>query len=279
MDFKKFWKETFAGFILKNILLAVIIFVGLAWGTLLFIDFYTHHGESQVVPDLRGSYIEEAEVLLANKGLTVQIVDSVYISGKKLGTIVEQTPSPNSLVKSNRPIYVIINSRQVKMIPLPEVNDVSYRQADAILNAIGLSVSNVEYQPSEYKDLVIEVKYHGRSITAGTRLPEKSAVVLVVGSGLSDDLVSVPSLKGMNIETGRDSVVRAMLVVGATNYDVNPSGDENKYVIYRQKPAAGKSVPAGTRIDLWLSKDKSLLDKVFEEDTEGENTDSEEEFF
>lgn len=279
MDFKKFWKETFAGFILKNILLSIAIFVALAWGTLLFIDYYTHHGESQMVPDLRGSYVEEAEMLLSKKGLSVQVVDSVYISGKKLGTIVEQTPSPNSLVKSNRPIYVIINSRQVKMVPLPEVNDVSYRQADAILNAIGLTVSNVEYQPSEYKDLVIDVKYRGRSIAAGTRLPEKSAVVLVVGSGLSDDMVLVPSLKGMNIDTGRDSVVRAMLVVGATSYDVTPSGNENKYVIYRQSPAAGRSVPAGTRIDLWLSKDKSLLDKTFDEDSNGGDGNSEEEFF
>jgi beta-lactam-binding protein with PASTA domain len=83
----------------------------------------------------------------------------------------------------------------------------------------------------------------------------------------------------MNIDTGRDSVVRAMLVVGATSYDVTPSGNENKYVIYRQSPAAGRSVPAGTRIDLWLSKDKSLLDKTFDEDSNGGDGNSEEEFF
>lgn len=191
----------------------------------------------------------------------------------------EQTPSANSLVKSNRSIYVIINARHVKMIPLPEVNDVSYRQADAILNAIGLSVSNVEYQPSEYKDLVIDVKYHGRSITAGTRLPQKSAVVLVVGSGISGESVEVPALKGNNFDTGKELVVGSMLVVGSIDYDVTPSGDDDKYVIYRQRPAAGKMVPAGTRIDIWLSKDKSLLDKVFEEDNEDATNESEEVFF
>ncbi len=278
MDFKKFWKESFAGFIFKNLLLALIIFVGLAWGTLLVIDYYTHHGEAELVPDLRGSYVEEAEIQLEKKGLYVKVVDSVYVSGKKLGTIIEQTPAPNSLVKRNRPIYLIINSRQVKMIPLPEVNDVSYRQADAILNAIGITVASVEYQPSEYKDLVIDVKYHGKSITAGTRLPEKSQLVLVVGSGFGDQQVVVPALKGMSLENGRQTAIGSTLVLGAFEYDENPSGDDNEYVIYRQRPGAGKQVPAGTRIDVWLSKDKSLLDKVFDEDNTDENN-TEEVFF
>jgi hypothetical protein len=45
MDFKKFWKESFAGFVLKRILLAITIFVALAWITLLIVDQYTRHGE------------------------------------------------------------------------------------------------------------------------------------------------------------------------------------------------------------------------------------------
>lgn len=277
MDFKKFWKESIGGFVLKRILLAIIIFVALVWLTLIGVDFYTHHGESEIVPDLRGLYVEEADLLLTNHGLYPQVIDSVFVRDKKLGTIIEQIPPVNSTVKRNRPIYLIINSRQVRKVPMPDVNDVSYRQADAMLKAIGLSVSSVEYSPSEYKDLVIAVKYRGQNIPAGARVPEGSSLVLVVGSGLGDESSLVPNLKGLALEEAREEALADSMVIGAIDYDVEPNENENEYIIYRQRPAAGRSVPAGTRIDVWLSKDKSMLNKTFE--YEEEQVEPEEEFF
>jgi len=277
MDIKKFWKETFGGFILKNVLLAIGIIVVLSWIALISIDFYTHHGESEVIPDLRGSYVEEAEIVLAKKGLYPLVIDSVYVRGKKLGTIIDQIPPANSTVKRNRPIYLIINSRSVRQVALPEINDVSYRQADAMLQSIGLSVSNAEYAPSEYKDLVIEVKFHGRSILPGTRIPEGSSVVLVVGSGLGDSQALVPSLKGLSLEDATQQALSASLVIGSPDYDVPPSGNEGDYIIYRQRPAAGSSLSTGSRIDIYMTTDKSRLKEVFEEDKKKDDT--EEQFF
>jgi len=278
MNFKTFWKETFAGYILKNLLIAVGIIVVLSWGALIAVDFYTHHGESEVIPDLRGSYVEEAEVLLAKKGLYPQVIDSVYVRDKKLGTIIDQIPPANSSVKRNRPVYLIINSRSVRQVALPEINDVSYRQADAMLQSLGLSVSNVEYAPSEFKDLVSDVKYHGRSILPGTRIPEGSSVVLVVGNGLGNSEASAPSLKGMSLEQATQEITAASLIIGAVEYDVPAtSGNEKDYIIYRQRPAAGTALSAGSRIDLFLTKDKARLKEVFEEDKKKEETD--EQFF
>jgi len=277
MDFKKFWKESTFGYILKRILLAIVIFVTLAWITLLIIDSYTHHGESETVPDMRGLYIEEAQVMLENHGLYAKVIDSVYVKDKKLGTIIEQIPGPNSTVKKNRPIYLIINSKQVRQIPIPNLTDISYRQADAMLKAIGLGVSNVEYYPSEYKDLVIDVKFSGKSITPGKRVPEGSMLVLVVGSGVGSGTSIVPALKGLTLENGRLQALSDSLIIGAVDYDVEPSGDEAEYVIYRQRPAAGKTIPSGMHIDVWLSKDKSLLEKTFDE--EEKTKESGDEFF
>jgi beta-lactam-binding protein with PASTA domain len=276
MDLKKFWKESFGGFVLKNLLIAAGIVVAVVWIALICIDFYTHHGESEIVPDLRGSYMEEAEIVLAKKGLYAKVIDSVYVSGKKLGTIVDQIPAPNSSVKSNRPIYIIINSRQVRQITLPNVNDVSFRQADAMLQSLGISVSGTESAPSEFKDLVIEVKYLGRTILPGTRIPDGSSVVLVVGSGLGSVEAPVPAIKGKTLEAATEELSTAGFVVGAVQYDVPPSGNEDDYIVYRQKPIANASLPVGSRIDLYLSKDKSRVNEVFEEDKKKDN---EEEFF
>ncbi len=277
MELKKFWKETFGGFVLKNVLVAVGIIVALSWIVLICMDFYTHHGEAEVIPDLRGSYVEEAEVILAKKGLYPQVIDSVYVRDKKLGTIIDQIPAPNSTVKSNRPIYLIINSRKVKEVTLPEISDVSYRQADAMLQSLGLSVASVEYAPSEYKDLVTEVKYHGRIILPGTRVPEGSALVLVVGNGLGEASVVVPLLKGKGYDEASQEAIAASFVIGSVQYDDDHTGNESDYIIYRQRPTAGSSQAAGTRIDICLTRDKSRLNEVFEEDKKQAETD--EQFF
>ena len=277
MDLKKFWKETFGGFVLKNILIALALIIALAWSILIYFDYSTHHGETVLIPDLRGSYVEEAEILLAKQGLYPSVIDSVYVPGRKLGTIIDQIPGPNASVKRNRPIFLIINSRQVRQVVLPELNDVSFRQADAMLQSMGLTVSSVESAPSEYKDLVIGVKFHGRSVLAGARIPEGSALVLVVGNGLGNVSAEVPFLKGMNLEDATQTAQTASFVIGTLNYDVPPSGNETDYFIYRQRPAAGSSAPSGTRIELFLSKDKSRINETFEEDTtEGEQ---DEQFF
>jgi len=277
MDIKKFWKETFGGFILKNVLIAIGIVIVLSWVALIGVDFYTHHGESEIIPDLRGSYVEEAEIILAKKGLYPMVIDSVYVRDKKLGTIIEQIPAANSSVKSNRPIYLIINSRSVRQVSLPEINDVSFRQADAMLQSLGLSVSNTELAPSEYKDLVIEVKYHGRSIMPGTRIPEGSSVVLVIGSGTGNAQALVPSLKGLGEDEATQEILSASLVVGLHQFDVPPSGNEADYFIYRQRPAAGTPLSNGSSVDIYLTTDKSRLKEVFEEDKKKEDTD--EQFF
>lgn len=277
MTFKQFWKESFLGFIAKNVILAIIIIVALAWGTLIAIDFYTHHGESVTIPDLRGQYVEEAEVQLSKQGLFPQVIDSVYVRDKRPGTIVEQVPPAGSAVKSNRAIYLIINAIKAKKIPLPDVRDVSYRQASAMLTSVGLSVSSVVYTPSEYKDLVVDVKYHGQSVNSGLRLPEGASLVLVVGSGTGETSTEIPSVKGLKLDEASIEIVADSFVVGAKNFDVPPSGNEKDYFIYRQSPPAGSSAPVGTHIDLWLSTDKSMLNK--QDDSGKKKDNSDEQFF
>jgi len=277
MELKKFWKETIGGFVLKNLLIATGIIVVLSTIALFGIDFYTHHGESQVIPDLRGSYVEEAEQVLATKGLYAQVIDSVYIRDKKQGTIIDQIPAPNSTVKSNRPVYLIINSRKARQVTLPEINEVSYRQADAMLKSVGLTVANVEYASSEFKDLVIDIKFHGRSVLPGTRIPEGSALVLVVGNGSGDaETKVVPSLKGMNLEDATIKASASSFEIGKVEFDVPAQGNESKYFIYRQKPAAGSNLSEGGKIDVYLTTNKARLNEVFEEDKKQE---TDEQFF
>lgn len=258
MTWKDFWKKSIFGFAIKNILAAIVVMAILIWLTFRGVNKYTEHGVSEMVPDLRGAYVEEAEVLLKAQGLYPQVIDSVYMRDKKLGTIVEQKPKPNSRVKRNRPVYLIVNSREIRMMTLPAINDFSSRQAESMLNANRITVESIEYVPSEYKDLVIDVKYKGEIAKAGDKIPQGESVILVVGRGLGTEELVVPALKGMGLEEARREIIDASFILGATYYDKGDA-DESLYFIYRQEPEDEELVPSGTKINVWLTTDEELL--------------------
>ena len=272
------WKKSFIIYIAKHIIAAIVILFVVGGGVLWWINSYTQHGKTEVLPDLRGMYMEEAEAILRKTELYSNVVDSMYVSGKPLGTILEQIPPAGSTVKRNRPVYLIINSREVRKIPLPDVNDVSFRQADAMIKSVGLQVGSVQYVPSEYKNLVLSVTIDGETVSAGTRLPERTAVTLVVGRGLSEGESSyVPLLIGLTLDAARQKIASSSFVVGAIEYDVNSSGNAQEYFIYDQNPNDGVSLLKGSRIDIWLSKDSTLLDSRYRRNNHRQPDD--EEFF
>jgi beta-lactam-binding protein with PASTA domain len=261
MDLKRFWKESLPGFIIKRILLALLIIVVLSWSTLILIDVYTRHGESVPVPDLRGLYVEEANNILQNNELYSLVIDSVYVREKALGTIIDQIPPAGSSVKKNRSIFLIVNKKQFRKIPLPDVNDISYRQADALLRSLGLRISNVIYSPSEFKDLVIDVLYNGKSIEPGTRLSEGSSVVLMVGSGMGNNVAQVPSLVGLTLAQAKELAIASSFVIGGVNFDEAPGANEGKFLIFKQQPLGGQGEPVGSRIDVWLTRDQDIINE------------------
>ncbi|GHT17913.1 hypothetical protein FACS189429_3100 [Bacteroidia bacterium] len=273
MGFRKFWKESYFALIIKNILIALAILIALGWVTLFVVDKYTRHGAAETVPDVRGMYVEEAVNALKQSHLYIDIIDSLYVKNKPLGSVLEQTPSAGSKVKPDRPVYLVINSKLIRQIPLPDILETSYRQADASLRSVGMSVQNIEYINSEYKDLVLSIKYRGAAIRPGTRIPDGSAVTLIVGRGLSDTQSGVPSVKGMTLTQATDVLTAAGFVLGTSETDPHAQGNSDDYIIFRQRPAAGRTLPQGSHIDIWLTSDKSLLNK-----NDNENI-GEEEFF
>lgn len=250
-----FWNNTLFGLALKNIVIAGIILLVIAAAMLLLLNFYTNHGKSETVPNLRGFTIEEASAMLNRHNLKYEIIDSSYVRDKKLGTVIEQNPAPNTTVKPGRLIYLIINSKAVRQIPLPDLRDVSLRQAEAMAKSLGVNIARVEYAPSEYKDLVLDVKFNGQSLLPGSKVPEGGSVVLVAGDGIGLPASGiVPSLTGLNLVTASSLLSSTSLILGGIIYDVPPEGDEDSYIIYAQNPSPGDSIASGTIVDVWLSK-------------------------
>ena len=171
MNIKTIFQFLKSKFFWKNILLAIGIFLALFIFVLIMLRFITRHGEEVVVPDLRGMYLEEAEVALQNSGITFEVIDSVYLRSKGKGEITEQSPMPDTKVKKGRKIYVTVNSKSKKQVTVPEMRDVSYRQAKATLEALGFEVE-ITYKSSEFDNLVMDVKHSDISLAAGAHLED-----------------------------------------------------------------------------------------------------------
>ena len=170
-------------YILKHFLLLVIIVVLLFIGLIFWLDNYTRHDEQKLVPDVIGMTEENAATLILGRELNYDIVDSVFRTGAMPGAVVDQDPKAGSFVKKERKIYLIVNAKSAQMTALPDVVDLSLRQAGALLTGADFKIKEVVYKPSDYRDLVLEVLYNGKKVNAGEEIPTSSELILNVGDG------------------------------------------------------------------------------------------------
>lgn len=251
-------KRIFKNLAIFAVLLAVLIVV-----VLLSISKYTQHDSVITVPDVTTLTVENAAPFFEKKNLRYKVVDSIRVPTQAPGVILEQKPAPGAHVKENRIIFLTVNAASEEKISIPDVKDISQRQAEATLTATGFRVRDVQFVPSEFRDLVLGVSYNGRTLPAGAKLPKGSSLTLMVGQSSSGESITVPSLHGMTMDEAIQLLHGQSLNIGDPHYDVTPSGKEvaKKYRIYRQEPITGTSTSVGRKVDLWMTTDENLLEE------------------
>lgn len=172
---------------LKHCVFVLVVACVLLFALFWWLDAYTHHGEREVVPQLQGLSLSEAEKVLAEHQLQISVYDSVYSRTAAAGSVVEQNPKAGSVVKHGRKIYVSINSINRPMVVVPDLEDLSLRQAKVAVEGAEFTVAEVVYKASKYKDLVLSAESGGRRLQSGDRLPVGSPIRLIVGAGTTDE--------------------------------------------------------------------------------------------
>lgn len=256
--------------LLKHMAAFAIIVAVLIVAAMMSLKAYTHHTEVIAVPDVRTLTPEQAAVFLEKKGLRYKVVDSVYVKSKLKGSIVDQKPEAGSPVKNNRIVFLTINARASETVNLPDVRDFSQRQAVATLEGLDIRIAGIDYVPSEYRDLVLDVRYNGRSIQPGYNLNKGTSVTLIVGQGAGSVELVTPDLTGLDMTKAIDAVHAQSLNLGDVHYDVTPSNsdDAKRYKIYRQQPMAGLPTTMGKKVTVWMTTDESLIQSA-PDDSEG----------
>lgn len=250
-----FFDKSDLKFVGGNVVAAMLVVAVILIILIIWLRGYTQHGVEVEVADVRGIVCEEAEPILSEQGLVLVVIDSTYSDKVPFGTIVEQDPKPNSHAKHGRAVYVTINATTKRQVTMPNLQDISYRQAETTLRGLGLRVDSIyDYEPSMYRDLVLDVKCNGVSVPPGEKLAVGTKVRLVVGFGRGTEQVEVPNTIGLTLQDARSLLLSHRLTVGAVSYD-EPDEEGVPQYVYRQIPNAGEKLLEGETVSLKLSAD------------------------
>lgn len=245
-----------------NAVIILFLLLAIFWVVLRHLDNITLHGESISVPNLSGYTVSEVDTILSNKKLRFVISDSVYMQDTKKGVIVEQDPKPEDKVKENRTVYLVVNAIDVPKIPMPELKDLSLRQALVTLETYGFKSGELEYVPDFARDAVIGQKVNGVEVEVGELVKKGSEIVLIMGAGLSDDEVHIPQLLGLTSEEAYALLKSGSLNTGSVIYDetIVDFNDSLAAKIWRQHPDYGEEmIQLGGYVDVWLTTDESKI--------------------
>ncbi|MFT4791114.1 MAG: beta-lactam-binding protein with PASTA domain [Arcticibacterium sp.] len=175
----------------KQILWAMITLLILVIICMQWLSGNTNHGDYIVVPDLAKKDLIEVANLLQDKSLRFQVIDSANYRGDfPRNSVISQKPAAGSQVKANKKIYLQLNASGYSNISLPQLIQVTQRNATSKLQAVGLKVAKITYIDALGKDMVYGVKYRDKWINAGYKLPKMSEIELICGNGTRPNLDS-----------------------------------------------------------------------------------------
>lgn len=185
--FNKFKSKYLWGNLIAMVVVVVLLCVGVKFG----IDLYTHHGEAIAIPDIRHKSFADAERILDDVGLQIEVTDTGYVRNLPPDCILEQTPGPGDRVKAGHIIYVTINSDHSPTITIPDVIDnSSLREAMAKLTAMGFKLGPPQYIAGE-EDWVYGILVKGRHVVAGDKVSIDAVLTIQVGNGQRDSSDSI----------------------------------------------------------------------------------------
>ena len=271
--------DRFNTFIIRLFVNTLIFIVIIVLGVFLlnrWLNNYTQHGVEVSVPNIQGLYPEEAGPMLENIGIRLKVIDSTFSHRFPLGSIVEQNPLPHSHIKNGRQVYVILNAKQRPKIKLPNLINLSYRQAISILHSLKLEMAAPRFQASQYRNLVLDVFDGNTPLQEGDLIEEGSRITLVIGKGSENRLVPTPKLIGKTLEEAKVILLQHFLnydTIGV--YDLSKKSMTERITVFDQSPYPGSPIYEGGNVSLKLTNDTAFYHDIVtikeEEEVESEH--------
>ncbi|MFR9534644.1 MAG: PASTA domain-containing protein [Rikenellaceae bacterium] len=258
-------KEVTLKTILTNAAIIVAVIIAIAIAAHFILRTATRHGVRRDVPQFTGMSLSEAELLAKNSGLKLFINDSLYVTAKAGGEVLDQLPDAGTRVKPGRTIYVVINAFGRRMVQVPYVAGRSLRQAKNMLDVAGLEIKQINYVSDMATNYVLRQSYNGKSIASSSKIeaPVGSGVDLTVGVSSNDPTTLVPNVVGLSLREAKSRIWESGLNVGAVKADKGVDINEDKNAkVYQQGARANTQSRWGGSVSLTLTNDLSKVNSA-----------------
>ena len=256
-----------------QLLIAMVLTLVIFWGVFKFLAVFTHHGEVYIVPNFTGQTVPELDQKGFNQYFDLMVIDSVYDVRHAPGSIVMQNPLSGSKVKKGRHVYLTIVAKTREMVEMPDLRNLSLRQALVLLEGKGLNVQDLQYVDYFAKNAVVDQYLDNEPVETGTKIPKGTAIRLVVGQGNHPTPVPVPFLIGKKMKAAHASLHYSSLNVGKEYFlDGN---DTTHARVYKMEPAYNSHslLDMGSPVDIWYRSDlnfdfKNYIQQVLADTTQ-----------
>lgn len=210
--------------------LGIILLTGITF--ILILDFlvmpyYTNYNKGVTVPDVTKISLEEAEELLKRYGLRSEVLDRRANSVYPANYIIDQAPSAKQIVKPNRKIYLTVNTAVTPQTVVPNLVNMSLRNAEIQLENHGLVVGTRSYESSRFRNTILR-----QSVAAGDTVGRGTVVNLAVSDGLGSRLVTVPNIVGMRLTEAEQVLTGVGLRVGEIRFQPSLEYDPNRVIAF-----------------------------------------------
>ena len=157
-----------------------LLLVGVYYG----LDKITDNNKHIEVPDFETLSIQEIPEIVERFELRYEVLDSAKFNPNYPPyAVIEQSPKAGSAVKRGRKIYFTLNPSGYRKLKVPNVIQITKRNAETRLTAVGFSLGEISYRDNIGRDMVLEMQYNGEKIQPGMVLPKTSKIDLVLGNG------------------------------------------------------------------------------------------------
>lgn len=235
--------------------LAIFAIVIVVYVTMTYLDRYTDQGAAYVTPNFVGKVLVDCKDDAEPLDLELIATDTVFRYKAKPGEVLLQYPEAGHGVKKGRRIFLTIASDKVEMVEVPNMVDLSIRQAKVLIARAGLNLDSIKYVPSPYDGLVLDQNVTGM-------VKKRSFVTLSVGSSKKSRSFRVTNLDGFSLSQVEQYIKKNNLYSGYVGYgdEIITREDSVNAVVVKQSPARGTSITSGDVVNIWLDLKKEEND-------------------
>jgi len=212
--------------------------------------------EQVKVPALIGKDVVDALQILNGLGLNLVVENREFHSILPTNAVISQSPAEGKLLKSGRDIKVSL-SKGTEMVDMPSVTGDPLMRAQAVLQENDLKIGSLAkiYRRSIEENVII-----CQDPPAEKKVKRGGTVNLLVSRGQEPVYYCMPDLTEKSLADAEQTLQNFHLTIGNIDYELNEKLSPD--TVITQSPESGFRVLQGEKVNLQVSKEKSIEDEI-----------------